>query len=437
MPFKAIALTGRPQQRILIVAPHPDDECLGVAGLMWTAVAAGHQVHVVFLTSGDGFVQEAQRYYLSLAVSPEEYLHLGYERQKEAVAALGSLGIARRHIHFLGFPDGGLDALYRTHWETTWESPTTQAHRVPYLNASAGPLTYQGHYLHDAVQRLMTLISPTLLITPHPLDGHPDHWATHSFGSLAALSCSEAGLTWAKRSERLNYLIHWSAWPLPIGLRTQLEQTPPPSLVGGGRTWRTLHLGEKAIEAKLATLAAYPSQMELIKPYMLAFVRASEVFEWDPVRQVPARLATDPRHPDRGWEVGGIRIFQNPHDDFMRRMTGNGNVIEELELMRDRDHGYLRLRWSARRDPDEVVVRMHAAGGYAPWIWQVDIQSPSEVRRQTGEGFRLVVDRENRQLAASWPLAIWKGARLTMVGAEALVEGRLVGRTGYLPCQWG
>ncbi len=436
IPFEEVTLRGRPRQRVLVVAPHPDDECLGVAGLMWTAVAAGHDVHVVFLTSGDGFVQEAQRYYLSLAVSPEEYLHLGYERQKEAVAALGSLGIPRRHIHFLGFPDGGLDALYRTHWETAWESPTTRVLRVPYLNASGGALEYRGHILHDAVQRLMTLIAPTLLVMPHPLDGHPDHWATHSFGSLALLACRAAGLAWARHTERLNYLIHWATWPKPIGLHTYLEQTPPPSLIGGGRRWRRLNLSPEAIDAKLGTLTAYSSQMELIKPYMLAFVRASEVFAWDPVRQVQAGKASDPRHPDWGWEPGIIPVFQNPHDEFMRRVTGNGNAIEQLDLRRDREHGYLRLSWAPRRADWDVVVRMHVAGGYAPWTWQVNLKS-GDVRGEAGAEVRIVLDRETRQVAASWPLAAWQGGRLTMVGAEAVDEDRVIGRTGYLACQWG
>ncbi|RCV50771.1 PIG-L deacetylase family protein [Marinitenerispora sediminis] len=41
------------QQRILILAPHPDDETLGCGGLMSKAKAAGAEVYVQFMTVGD------------------------------------------------------------------------------------------------------------------------------------------------------------------------------------------------------------------------------------------------------------------------------------------------------------------------------------------------------------------------------------------------
>ena len=41
--------------RLVVVAPHPDDETLGAAGLMNRVIRAGGSVHVVWLTSGDGF----------------------------------------------------------------------------------------------------------------------------------------------------------------------------------------------------------------------------------------------------------------------------------------------------------------------------------------------------------------------------------------------
>src|SRR5580704_2711504 len=39
--------------RIIVVAPHPDDEILGAGGLIQQACAAGAEVHVIYLTSGD------------------------------------------------------------------------------------------------------------------------------------------------------------------------------------------------------------------------------------------------------------------------------------------------------------------------------------------------------------------------------------------------
>jgi LmbE family N-acetylglucosaminyl deacetylase len=43
-----------PGSRVLCVAPHPDDELLGCGGTLAKHRAAGHDVHVVFVTSGEG-----------------------------------------------------------------------------------------------------------------------------------------------------------------------------------------------------------------------------------------------------------------------------------------------------------------------------------------------------------------------------------------------
>ena len=43
----------QPDARILILAPHPDDECLGTGGLIQQALAKGAKVKVVFITNGD------------------------------------------------------------------------------------------------------------------------------------------------------------------------------------------------------------------------------------------------------------------------------------------------------------------------------------------------------------------------------------------------
>jgi hypothetical protein len=43
-----------PNERILIIAPHPDDEVLACGGLIQQALALGDSVWVVYVTAGDG-----------------------------------------------------------------------------------------------------------------------------------------------------------------------------------------------------------------------------------------------------------------------------------------------------------------------------------------------------------------------------------------------
>ena len=48
-------LTVDSDTKLLVIAPHPDDEVLGAGGLMQRVRAAGGMVHVVYLTDGDGY----------------------------------------------------------------------------------------------------------------------------------------------------------------------------------------------------------------------------------------------------------------------------------------------------------------------------------------------------------------------------------------------
>ncbi|MDD2752711.1 MAG: PIG-L family deacetylase, partial [Candidatus Omnitrophica bacterium] len=39
--------------RVLVLAPHPDDEAIGCAGIIQEALAKNANLHVVYLTNGD------------------------------------------------------------------------------------------------------------------------------------------------------------------------------------------------------------------------------------------------------------------------------------------------------------------------------------------------------------------------------------------------
>jgi LmbE family N-acetylglucosaminyl deacetylase len=84
-------------RHLLVVAPHPDDESLGVGGLIAAAAASGHRVTVAFLTSGEASHPG------SVAYPPGR---LGEQRRSEAIAALAELGLSRDRAVFLGLPDG-------------------------------------------------------------------------------------------------------------------------------------------------------------------------------------------------------------------------------------------------------------------------------------------------------------------------------------------
>ncbi|MCC7171569.1 MAG: PIG-L family deacetylase, partial [Planctomycetes bacterium] len=79
--------------RVLVLAPHPDDETIGPGGTVRLHVELGDEVHALFLTagtSGDPTGREDKVAYAS-------------RRQDEARAAARVLGIAAQE--FWGFPD--------------------------------------------------------------------------------------------------------------------------------------------------------------------------------------------------------------------------------------------------------------------------------------------------------------------------------------------
>jgi len=102
--------------RVLVVAPHCDDEILGAGGYMAMAARRGAHVRVVMLTNGDGFPLAATREYRRIPPSAETFLRFAALRQGETRAALEALGLSRNDVTFLGYPDGGLSHLWSRHW---------------------------------------------------------------------------------------------------------------------------------------------------------------------------------------------------------------------------------------------------------------------------------------------------------------------------------
>ncbi len=89
VPYVTSSPAGR---RVLVLAPHPDDESIGCGGALLLLLRSGGAVKVVFLTKGEKADPHAS--------DPERY---GAMREKEGLRALSILGIDEHE--FLRFPD--------------------------------------------------------------------------------------------------------------------------------------------------------------------------------------------------------------------------------------------------------------------------------------------------------------------------------------------
>src|SRR5438876_10308231 len=96
------------KDRVLIVAPHIDDESIGAGGYALDAVANGADVYVVFLTAGDCNRFSARILHKTPRPTASNYLSVGRTRIAEAKEAMHLLGIRDGNFFILGYPDRGL-----------------------------------------------------------------------------------------------------------------------------------------------------------------------------------------------------------------------------------------------------------------------------------------------------------------------------------------
>jgi LmbE family N-acetylglucosaminyl deacetylase len=80
------------RERIFVLAPHPDDECLGAGGLISRARTMGIEVQIGFLSNGDG--SRTTQISQVLRGKDEKTLpEIARKRQDEAVRAAQILGV--------------------------------------------------------------------------------------------------------------------------------------------------------------------------------------------------------------------------------------------------------------------------------------------------------------------------------------------------------
>ena len=276
----------RPEERLLVLAPHPDDEVLAAAGLMRRVHQGGGWVHVVYLTSGDAFDLASG----SPLPSHEAMRRLALRRMVEAWRGLEALGLPRERALFLGFPDQGLFQLFTTHYYLPYESPYTGLKAALYPGVYRPGLPYTGKALEATLVEILRELRPTRILLPSPLDAHRDHQATAYFGMRAAASLGLEGRLWY-------YMVHGGyQYPLPKGLHKRLPLYPAPR--GRGLPWERFPLTPEEVELKEKAIRAHKSQMRLLGRFLLAFVRQNELYSPLPV---PAKEALAPE--EEGWAV--------------------------------------------------------------------------------------------------------------------------------------
>jgi LmbE family N-acetylglucosaminyl deacetylase len=258
--------------RILIIVPHPDDETIATGGIIQKAIKSNIPVKVVITTSGENYRKSAMLFFKKTRLKKEEYCEFGLIRQSESLNALKLMGLSEKDIIFLGFSDGTLRYLWCENWDKNFPklSPTTKSTSVFYERAYLKGIPYSGEALVEVLEKIIREFNPTDIYYPIAEDMHPDHWACHNFVKYTLLSLR------LDVKEHM-FLVHHPEWPVPWGSNKNKPLLPPSNLIEN-INWNSINLEEDEIIKKYYAVKTYKTQIEIMEPFLTAFVRKTELF---------------------------------------------------------------------------------------------------------------------------------------------------------------
>lgn len=224
-------------EKIVIIAPHPDDETIACAGTILDRLQHGISVHIVLMT--DGRHSHSACFGILKSPSPKEIAKI---RAHEFNRVVAFLGVAAENITTFGFPDAALE-----------------------------------NHLSEATIAMQQVLmqkeqSITEIFYPSAYDTHPDHRAAYRITNNALA-------TLPTRPKRHCYTI-WNGNPALL---------PPPDL----EIDISLHLATKQ-----QAISMYTSQVDRITPQQPTSVLTSALLA--PILSNPVEYFwTDRDEPER------------------------------------------------------------------------------------------------------------------------------------------
>lgn len=262
--------------RILVLTPHPDDEAVSCAGIIQEALRAGADVNVLYLTNGDNNEFAFIVYEKRLTFRKGVFLHLGEVRRQEAINAMKLLGLQKKNLIFLGYPDFGTFSIFRYFWQANkpFKSMLTRVSRVPYKTSLSFGAAYDGENILRDLKNILQRHKPNKIFVSHPIDINADHKTMYLFLEIALADLNKD----LPRPEIYAYLIHFKGWPLPRRYASGLALLPPKEFNGSKIRWFQYELSPQVLEKKRKAIFCYKSQTPSSATYLLSFVRKNELF---------------------------------------------------------------------------------------------------------------------------------------------------------------
>jgi LmbE family N-acetylglucosaminyl deacetylase len=291
--------------RLLILAPHPDDETIGCAGVIQQALKAGAEVRVVYLTNGDHNEFAFIVYEKRITFRRAEFIHMGLVRRQEAIAAMRLLGLSQDKLTFLGYPDNGTLAIFNRYWQVKkpFRSLLTRISSVPYKTDLSFGAPYVGESILADLKKVIFDYKPTKIFVSHPADVNGDHRALYLFLQVALRDLGKQ----IPKTKVYPYLVHWSGWPLPRHYHPEISLEPPQNFRDSQVRWMGLALTPEQVERKRQAILCYRSQTRTSAFYLLAFARRNELFGYYPDIELSQQMSLKERVTEF---FGSSRMFK-------------------------------------------------------------------------------------------------------------------------------
>ncbi len=234
--WPVLSLT-EPPSTVIVVAPHPDDEVLGVGGLLAMLAGAGSRIHVIAVTDGEASHPD------SPTVTADE---LAARRAQESRQALKALGAEGARVERLRLPDGGV-----------------LRHESQNANVTAAVIRRLAMTQHEGA---------AWCLVPWSGDGHPDHEATGLAAASGAMGTARV----------LAYPVWMWHWATPGDGRVPWSYARRVVLPADIQAAKQAAI--QAFQTQITPLSQDPADQPILPPHVLARLTRSEevVFEIGP-----------------------------------------------------------------------------------------------------------------------------------------------------------
>jgi len=144
--------------KIVVFAPHPDDEIFSCAGSILKWMKEGHNVHIVYVTDNRALITWGKKSNQIIIEEAQEYINLSEDQVgeiglREAKSVAKAFGFQKEAVHLFEFHDQGA------------------------LNQISRGITLAKAIIYDADR----------IVMPSDNNNHPDHQATHTIAKEAVI----------------------------------------------------------------------------------------------------------------------------------------------------------------------------------------------------------------------------------------------------------